>query len=158
VAKKKATAKKGGKGKNAGKKKSAKKKAATGTPAVGAITIGVGNVITLVPDTIQVDPDSDLSFLIANQDDYDHQVWIDPGLVVNKGSGKKQNPFSGDIGKTNVPAGKSKAMTLRTKTKGGFPELPVTLKYTVESFTKGGLSSALDPDLDVVDPTATAHY
>ena len=131
-------------------KKKKKKTQATGAPGVGAITIEPGNVLTLVPDTISVTPDSDVSFLIANADEVAHHIWINPELVINPGNGgRKQDPFVADIGRKPVPAGAIRLITLRTRKKAGFPHLPVTLKYTVESFTKDGSTFTLDPDLEV---------
>lgn len=140
--------KKAGKSTMVTKKTGKKKTLATGTPGVGAITIEPGNVITLLPDKITVNPNSDVSFIIANQDGDGHLIWIDPSLVVIKDTTTKKDPFRADIGKKNVPAGEIKVITLRTKAKASFPH-SVTLKYTVQSFVEHGEPAVLDPDLEV---------
>ncbi len=153
---------KAAKSKVGAKKKKHAKKVATlfRKPAAGAITIGVGNTIAVVPDPISLNPDSDLYFIVVNQehvgdDGVDHDVWIDPGKVVNKGTGKKEDPFALAPGHTHVPAGEKKVLRLKMKPKYATPN--VTFKYTVESSAPNGPTNSLDPDLDVIDPRASGR-
>jgi hypothetical protein len=122
----------------------------SGWPAAGVITITGPQAVAVDPPSIRLTHDSDLSFLVVNQDIDAHDVWLDPSKVIVKDTGRPEAPWSITAPKTRVPAGGTRILIYRMNPQ--FDPPSVTLKYTVDLFTPGQPVHSLDPDLDVSDP------
>jgi hypothetical protein len=141
--------------KKAGKKKGKNVAAQT----VGAIEIQALNYI-VDPDPVSYDAGSPVVWFVTNNDVEDHSVSIDPSTVKLKGNGVGQNPFTTKKPLVATPdpvaanGGKS-LITATLKGKGNFPDKHTMYKYEIASVTADGVETRLlDPDLEVVDPTA----
>lgn len=130
---------------------------------VVTIDIQAGNVIE-ADDVVRCHPAQKLLFVVTNNDNVDHYVWVDGGEIIQREDHGTMNPPPSnplDLGKVWVKVRPTETDVIKhsVRKKADFGRtslLPyTTYKYTINSGVGSQADphpATLDPDIDVVKP------